>query len=166
MSKKRVHEIAKEQGLSSKELLEKLHAAGIEAKAAASSVEEALALKALGGGSPTPAATNGAAPRRHGERAREAVPAPAAKPATPPPATRAGGRRRVNAACRGNAGCPERACAGRAADVRHGPPRRPPPAPRPTPRRKPAASACARRATRARASARPATSAPAGAAAS
>ncbi len=41
MSKKRVHEIAKEHGLSSKELLEKLAAAGIEAKAAASSVEEA-----------------------------------------------------------------------------------------------------------------------------
>ncbi len=41
MSKKRVHEIAKEQGLSSKELLEKLKAAGIDAKAAASSVEEA-----------------------------------------------------------------------------------------------------------------------------
>jgi translation initiation factor IF-2 len=48
MSKKRVHEIAKEHNLSSKELLEKLHAAGIEAKAAASSVEEGLALKALG----------------------------------------------------------------------------------------------------------------------
>jgi translation initiation factor IF-2 len=47
MSKKRVHELAKEHGLSSKELLEKLHAAGVEAKAAASSVEEALALKAL-----------------------------------------------------------------------------------------------------------------------
>ncbi len=48
MSKKRVHEIAKEQGLSSKELLEKLKAAGVEAKAAASSIEEAVALKALG----------------------------------------------------------------------------------------------------------------------
>ncbi len=48
MSKKRVHEIAKEHGLSSKELLEKLKAAGVEAKAAASSVEEAAALKALG----------------------------------------------------------------------------------------------------------------------
>ncbi len=55
MSKKRVHEIAKEQGLSSKELLEKLKAAGIEAKAAASSVEETAALKALGiGGSASP----------------------------------------------------------------------------------------------------------------
>jgi translation initiation factor IF-2 len=46
--KKRVHEIAKEQGLSSKELLEKLHAAGIDAKVASSSVEEASALEALG----------------------------------------------------------------------------------------------------------------------
>ena len=48
MSKKRVHEIAKEHGLSSKELLEKLKAAGVEAKAAASSVEEDAALKVLG----------------------------------------------------------------------------------------------------------------------
>jgi len=48
MSKKRVHEIAKEQGLSSKELLEKLKAAGMEVKAAASSIDEAVALKALG----------------------------------------------------------------------------------------------------------------------
>jgi translation initiation factor IF-2 len=57
MTKKRVHEIAKEQGLSSKDLLEKLKAAGVEAKTAASSVEEALALKALGIGA---AAGNGA----------------------------------------------------------------------------------------------------------
>jgi translation initiation factor IF-2 len=47
MAKKRVHEIAKAQGLSTKELLEKLNAAGIEAKAAASSVDEELALSAL-----------------------------------------------------------------------------------------------------------------------
>jgi translation initiation factor IF-2 len=47
MSKKRVHEIAKEQGISSKDLLEKLKAAGIAAKAAASSVEETDALRAL-----------------------------------------------------------------------------------------------------------------------
>ena len=47
MAKKRVHEIAKAQGLSSKELLAALKKAGIEAKAAASSVEEADALKAL-----------------------------------------------------------------------------------------------------------------------
>ncbi len=47
MAKKRVHEIAKAQGLSSKELLAALKGAGVEAKAAASSVEEADALKAI-----------------------------------------------------------------------------------------------------------------------
>jgi translation initiation factor IF-2 len=45
--KKRVHEIAKQQGLSSKEVLAALNAAGIEAKVAASSVEESDALEAL-----------------------------------------------------------------------------------------------------------------------
>jgi translation initiation factor IF-2 len=83
MSKKRVHEIAKEHGLSSKELLEKLHAAGVEAKAPASSVEEAAALKALGGGAgATPASSNGApAP------SSPPATAPASAPATPAPAT-------------------------------------------------------------------------------
>ncbi|MGN6665254.1 MAG: translation initiation factor IF-2 [Solirubrobacterales bacterium] len=47
MAKKRVHEIAKAQGVSSKELLAALKAAGVDAKAAASSVEEADALKAI-----------------------------------------------------------------------------------------------------------------------
>ena len=47
MSRKRVHEIAKQQGLTSKEVLAALNAAGIEAKAAASSVEEGQALEAL-----------------------------------------------------------------------------------------------------------------------
>ena len=49
MARKRVHEIAKAQGVSSKELLAALKAAGIEAKAAASSVEESEALEALSG---------------------------------------------------------------------------------------------------------------------
>ena len=71
MSKKRVYEIAKEHGLSSKELLERLSAAGVDAKAAASSIEESDALKALGiGGPPKPASSNGA-------------PAPAAAKASP-----------------------------------------------------------------------------------
>jgi translation initiation factor IF-2 len=98
MSKKRVHEIAKEQGLSSKELLEKLHAAGVEAKAAASSVEEALALKALASGSAAPAAKNGTAPApaasapaapaapAPSKPAAQSAPAPSAKAATPAPA--------------------------------------------------------------------------------
>jgi translation initiation factor IF-2 len=63
MTKKRVHEIAKEQGLSSKELLEKLKAAGVEAKAAASSIDESVALQALGNG----AASNGAPAARQAE---------------------------------------------------------------------------------------------------
>ncbi len=104
MSKKRVHEIAKEQGLSSKELLEKLQAAGIEAKAAASSVEEDAALRALGLGSGAlPASSNGGAapsapaPAKSAPAAAPApapvasaqatAPAPAAKPAPAAPAS-------------------------------------------------------------------------------
>ncbi len=47
MAKKRVHEIAKAQGISSKELLAALKVAGVKVKAAASSVEESDALKAI-----------------------------------------------------------------------------------------------------------------------
>ena len=39
MAKKRVHEIAKEKGISSKEVLAVLQGAGIDVKAAASSVD-------------------------------------------------------------------------------------------------------------------------------
>jgi translation initiation factor IF-2 len=53
MSKRRVYELAKEHGLSSKELLESLQAAGVDARAASSSVEEAQALKVLGASAPT-----------------------------------------------------------------------------------------------------------------
>jgi translation initiation factor IF-2 len=65
MAKKRVHEIAKEQGLSSKELLAKLQAAGIQATAPASSVEETDALQALGNGT-VPTAAPSAAPEGDG----------------------------------------------------------------------------------------------------
>ncbi len=82
MSKKRVHEIAKEHGLSSKELLERLKAAGIEAKAAASSVEESAALKALGIGAPATSNGSPAAPAA-AAKAAEAADAPA--PAAPAP---------------------------------------------------------------------------------
>ncbi|HEX8051229.1 MAG TPA: translation initiation factor IF-2 N-terminal domain-containing protein, partial [Solirubrobacterales bacterium] len=72
MAKKRVHEIAKAQGVSSKELLAALKAAGVEAKAAASSVEEADALKAI------------SAAKGNGGGAAKKAPAPqAAKPAAP-----------------------------------------------------------------------------------
>jgi translation initiation factor IF-2 len=68
MAKKRIHEIAKEQGLSSKDVLDKLQAAGLDVTAAASTVEEGDALRALGGGngtaaSSTPRTTAGGAPK-------------------------------------------------------------------------------------------------------
>jgi translation initiation factor IF-2 len=75
VAKKRVHEIAKAQGLESKEVLAALKSAGIEAKAAASSVEESEALKAIqaakGG--------DGAAPTATATRPK-AAPQPAPKP--------------------------------------------------------------------------------------
>jgi translation initiation factor IF-2 len=85
MSKKRVHEIAKEQGLSSKELLEKLKAAGIEVKAAASSVDEAAALKVLGsnGASADGPAAGPSLPATHAPSAKT-PPAPDAPPAAKP----------------------------------------------------------------------------------
>jgi translation initiation factor IF-2 len=97
MAKKRVHEIAKEQGVSSKELLASLKAAGIDAKAAASSVDEAAALEALNAnGRPdgkAEVAPDGAAPARSAP-SQPAAPAggPAAKAAadqaSSPPAER------------------------------------------------------------------------------
>src|SRR5262245_27001360 len=88
MAKKRVHEIAKAQGLTSKELLAALKKAGVEAKAAQSSVEESDALAALkgsgdgaGGGTATKAAPKKAVPKKaepkQGSAKKEAA---AAKP--------------------------------------------------------------------------------------
>jgi translation initiation factor IF-2 len=48
MAKKRVYEIAKERGVSSKALLEQLQAAGLDVKAAASSVDEADVQRIVG----------------------------------------------------------------------------------------------------------------------
>jgi translation initiation factor IF-2 len=59
---KRVHEIAKERGLPAKDLLAKLNAAGISAKSASSSVDEATALRVLGNGGKAAAAPQAAAP--------------------------------------------------------------------------------------------------------
>jgi translation initiation factor IF-2 len=89
MSKKRVNDIAKEQGMSVKDLLLKLQAAGIDAAAPSSTVDEAAALGALGNGAgdgASAAKADGAQKQRptrdslQGERA---------------PAAAAGGRRRV-----------------------------------------------------------------------
>jgi translation initiation factor IF-2 len=94
LARKRVHEIAKARGLSSKDVLAALNAAGIEAKAAASSVDEADALKALdaanGSGSapaaqPKPAATATATKAAPAPQSAE-TPSPAAPKAEAKPA--------------------------------------------------------------------------------
>jgi translation initiation factor IF-2 len=86
MSKKRVHEIAKEHGISSRELLEKLAVAGIAAKAAASSVEEADALRAIGSGNGSAASSAGAASTTKPVlRAVPSAPAPPTAAAVPAP---------------------------------------------------------------------------------
>ncbi len=84
MSKKRVHEIAKSAGVTSKELLAALNAAGIEAKAAASSVEVADAEKALAvagkksdeGSKKKPAAKRKSAAKPKAEAKPKATPKP------------------------------------------------------------------------------------------
>ncbi|MFZ1925866.1 MAG: translation initiation factor IF-2 [Solirubrobacteraceae bacterium] len=95
MSKKRVHEIAKEHGLSSKELLERLQAAGVVAKAAASSVEEADALRVLAGNGASATATTtatatkptpSAAPPANGAATGATTPAAPTTPAQSAPA--------------------------------------------------------------------------------
>ena len=75
---KRVHEIAKERGLPTKEVIEKLKAAGVSVKAASSSVDEATAARVLGnGGSPAagggegaPAQSDASAPAKQEGRGR------------------------------------------------------------------------------------------------
>src|SRR5436190_223454 len=67
MPKKRVHEIAKERGMSSKALLAKLQEAGLDVKAAASAVDEQAVLRVLndGGGN---GAAQAAPPPQEAER--------------------------------------------------------------------------------------------------
>jgi translation initiation factor IF-2 len=102
VAKKRVHEIAKANGISSKEVLKALNAAGIEAKVAASSVDEDAAKQALaaangGGGTatqappkapaaPAPQAESPAAPVAPHADGKPAAPAAAASgaPVKPP----------------------------------------------------------------------------------
>jgi translation initiation factor IF-2 len=73
MAKKRVHEIAKERGISSKEVLAILQKAGFDVKAAASSVDEGDIAKAFSGGAEGSNGADGA------PAAAEAAPAPSAE---------------------------------------------------------------------------------------
>jgi translation initiation factor IF-2 len=83
VAKKRVHEIAKAQGVTSKELLAALKAAGIEAKAAASSVEESEALQALSGSKGGTATATKAKPKARPKPKKEAAESPKAAPTSP-----------------------------------------------------------------------------------
>jgi translation initiation factor IF-2 len=83
VAKKRVHEIAKQQGLTSKEVLAALNAAGIEATAAASSVEEEIALKALNAGK---ASGDGKGPEPESSASSSKTEGDAGKTSTPKPA--------------------------------------------------------------------------------
>ncbi len=148
---KRVHQIAKEQGLAPKDVLARLKAGGLDVKAASSSVDEAAALRVLANGDGGAAVTDGSpatkqAPR-DGGGAGDARSGDASSR----------GRGERGSAARGDARLAARGCAGR--DAGDGPPqaamrRQPaatvaPLAPRP--------STSARLATRSRASVRPAT---------
>jgi translation initiation factor IF-2 len=99
LAKVRVHEAAKKLGISSKELLEKLKAAGVEVKTASSSVDEAVIAQLNGGSAPaspapaaqapaTPAPAKAAPPAPKAEAPAAKAPAPAA-PAAPAPAPKA-----------------------------------------------------------------------------
>jgi translation initiation factor IF-2 len=92
VSKKRVNDIAKEQGLSAKDLLVKLQAAGIDAAAPSSTVDEAAALRVLGNGasaSAASAAKSGDGDGAHKRPTRDSLQGERA------PGAGAGGRRRV-----------------------------------------------------------------------
>ena len=73
MSNKRVHQIAKERGLPTKDVLARLKAAGVDVKASSSSVDEEVASRVLANGDQSrsePGSSSGAATK--------------AKPAEPP----------------------------------------------------------------------------------
>src|SRR3954452_21326672 len=102
MAKKRVHEIAKERGIPSKEVLAKLQAAGLDVKAAASSVDEADIERAFGGGdgdAQAASSSNGPAGDGAAEQSQSAPQGSSRRPEPPRP-TRGesgpgpGGRRR------------------------------------------------------------------------
>jgi translation initiation factor IF-2 len=95
VARKRVYELAKERGVPSKELLAQLQAAGLDVKAAASSVDEAEALAKLSGdgkasaavaeAKPAAAAAQDSKPKQPAPEPKASA-APAAPPQKPAPA--------------------------------------------------------------------------------
>jgi translation initiation factor IF-2 len=89
MAKKRVHQIAKERGMSSKDVLAVLQKAGLDVKAAASSVEEAEVERAFGNGASDAAAPDATPKDAAPKRADAQPPARGERPSRPRP-TRGG----------------------------------------------------------------------------
>jgi translation initiation factor IF-2 len=116
MAKKRIHEIAKEQGLSSKDVLDTLQAAGLDVKAASSSVEEGDALRAISGDK-QPSGNGGSAPSSTPPPAAAASEAPAS---AAPPAGRGQPTRGAPVRPPEGRGQPVRPPAGRGQPVRPG----------------------------------------------
>ncbi len=83
MSNKRVHEIAKERGLPAKDVLARLKAAGVDVKAASSSVDEDVATRVLANGGQTRSASGAS-----GSGAPDSGSAAKAKPAAEKPKAR------------------------------------------------------------------------------
>src|SRR4051812_43586553 len=101
MAKKRVHEIAKERGISSKEVLATLQKAGFDVKAAASSVDEGDIAKAFNGGdgaqaepSRQPTAESGQSPPQQSESQQQQQQRPQRPTRAAPQRDGGGGRRR------------------------------------------------------------------------
>nr|MBA3421340.1 translation initiation factor IF-2 N-terminal domain-containing protein [Thermoleophilaceae bacterium] len=82
MAKKRVHEIAKERGIPSKEVIARLQAAGFDVKAAASSVDERDIAVAFSGGTREQTAAPQATAAPAAPEARDDGQSPAAEPAS------------------------------------------------------------------------------------
>jgi translation initiation factor IF-2 len=95
MAKKRVHELAKQYDMPSSEVVKRLAAYGIEVKAAASAVDEAIADAALTGKPKPKTASNGAQQQQQRQQVVQQragfghgtarAPRPANRPAPPPP---------------------------------------------------------------------------------
>ncbi len=99
---KRVHEIAKAAGIPAKDVLTKLKAAGVDVKAASSSVDEQVAARVLNDGSKGGAATDsGAAKKAQAATVKAAAPPKPVVPKAPASPKAANGN--GNAAPNGNA---------------------------------------------------------------
>src|SRR5260370_11132224 len=86
MSKVRVHEVAKELGVTSKEVIERLRGLGVEVKSHSSTIDDEVAAQLRNGGAAAPAAAPvEPAPAPTPASETVAKPEPDAAPPPPPP---------------------------------------------------------------------------------